>query len=255
MNPRARGALFGVGAVGLGLSLLAAVRGLPAMDQGHSAYGDAVNATTVPLRQTVNAVAAVTFDYRGFDTLGEEFILFAAVMGVTLLLRERRTEEDSGLRGGMRVGAEPPGTTDALRVWTLAQVAPGLLLGLYVVVHGHLSPGGGFQGGVVLAGAAALVFLAGASWRTRRLNPMALLDGLEGLGVAGFAGVGLLGMLLAGQEFLRNVLPLGTRGELPSAGQVPLLNGFVGLAVSAGIILILAELLDQTLVDRRKGDA
>jgi multicomponent Na+:H+ antiporter subunit B len=252
MKERARLGLFLVGAVGFGLLLVAGLRGLPAVDRGHSAYGDAVTATTVPLRQTVNAVTAVTFDYRGFDTLGEEFILFAAVTGVMLLLRTSRGVEDQALQEGTRVGAEPPGTTDAIRVWTLAQVAPGLLLGLYIVVHGHLTPGGGFQGGVVLAGALALVFLAGASLRARRVHPMALLEGSEGLGVGGFVCVGLWG-LLAGREFMRNVLPYGQQGQLLSAGHVPVVNVFVGLAVASALVLILAEMLEQTLLKRRGG--
>ena len=252
MSERARLRLFLVGAVGFGLLLVAGLRGLPAVDRGHSAYGDAVIATTVPLRQTVNAVTAVTFDYRGFDTLGEEFILFAAVTGVALLLRTSRGEEDQAIQEGTRVSPVPPGTTDAMRVWTLGLVAPGLLLGLYVVVHGHLTPGGGFQGGVVLAGALALVFLAGSSLHARRVHPMALLDGSEGLGVGGFVCVGFLG-LLVGREFMCNVLPYGQEGQLPSAGQVPVINVFVGLAVASAIVLILAEMLEQTILKRNGG--
>ncbi|MGZ3457471.1 MAG: MnhB domain-containing protein [Archangium sp.] len=252
MSERARCLLFLVGALGFGLFLLAGLRGLPPMERAHSAYGDAITATTVPLRQTTNAVAAVTFDYRGFDTLGEEFIFFSSVMGVTLLLRETREEEDEALREGLREGPEPPGTTDAMRVWTLWQVAPGLVLGVYVVAHGHLTPGGGFQGGVVLAGAVVLFFLAGAALHERWVNPMALLEGAEGLGVGGFVCVGLLG-LLAGQCFMQNVLPYGAQGQLLSAGHVPVTNVLVGLAVCAGIILILVEMLEQSISQRKGG--
>ncbi|MFL5359033.1 MnhB domain-containing protein [Archangium sp.] len=252
MSERARLALFLVGAVGFGFFLVAGLRGLPASGRGGSAYADAVNSTTVPLRQTVNAVAAVVMDYRGFDTLNEEFILFAAVTGVTLLLREARSETGAEVPRGAAFDPEPPGTTDAIRVWTLGLVAPCLLLGLYVVAHGHLTPGGGFQGGVVLAGAMVLVYLAGASLRLRRANPMALLDGAEGLGVGGFVCVGLLG-LLVGQCFMQNVLPFGTEGQLLSAGFLPVANIFVGLAVGVGIVLILAELLEQAIASRNGG--
>lgn len=253
MSERARLVLFLVGALGFGCFLVAGLRGLPPLEHGGSAYGDAVNATTVPLRQTVNAVAAVVLDYRGFDTLNEEFILFAAVTGVTLLLREARSEEGAPGPEGAAFDPEPPRTTDAMRLWTLGLVAPCLLLGLYVVAHGHLTPGGGFQGGVVLAGAMVLVYLGGAALRMRRANPMALLDGTEGLGVGGFVCVGLLG-LVVGQCFMQNVLPFGTEGQLPSAGFLPLANGFVSLAVGAGIVLILAEMLEQAIARRHGGD-
>lgn len=253
MSERARLVLFLVGALGLGLFLVAGLHGLPGSGFGGSAYADAVNSTTVPLRQTVNAVAAVVLDYRGFDTLNEEFILFAAVTGVTLLLREARGEPGEAMRQEATFDPEPPRTTDAMRLWTLGLVAPCLLLGLYVVAHGHLSPGGGFQGGVVLGWAMVLVYLAGASLRLRRVNPMALLEGTEGLGVGGFVCVGLLG-LVVGQCFMQNVLPLGTEGQLPSAGFLPLANGFVGLAVGAGFVLILAEMLEQAIAHRHGGD-
>lgn len=253
MSERARLVLFLVGAVGLCFFLVAGVHGLPPSGQGASAYADAVNATTVPLRQTVNAVAAVVMDYRGFDTLNEEFILFAAVTGVTLLLREARGDVRHRARQSAMFDPEPPRTTDAMRLWTLGLVAPCLLLGLYVVAHGHLTPGGGFQGGVVLAGAMVLVYLAGATLRLRRANPMALLDGTEGVGVGGFVCVGLLG-LLVGQCFMQNVLPFGTQGQLLSAGFLPVANVFVSLAVGAGIVLILAEMLEQTLASRHGGD-
>jgi multicomponent Na+:H+ antiporter subunit B len=98
-----------------------------------------------------------------------------------------------------------------------------------------------------------LVYLAGVSSRLRRANPMALLDGAEGLGVGGFVCVGLVG-LLAGQCFMQNVLPLGTQGQLLSAGYVPVANGFVGVAVAAGIVLILTEMLEESLARRGGGD-
>jgi multicomponent Na+:H+ antiporter subunit B len=169
---------------------------------------------------------------------------------VTLLLREARGDAGDAVREGATFDPEPPRTTDAMRLWTLGLVAPCLLLGLYVVAHGHLTPGGGFQGGVVLSGAMVLVYLAGATLRMRRANPMAVLDGTEGLGVGGFVCVGLLG-LVVGQCFMQNVLPYGTEGQLPSSGFLPVANVFVSLAVGAGIVLILAEMLEQAIAHKR----
>lgn len=252
MSERARTLLFLVGAAGLAALLCAGVWRLPPVGGADSAYANAVSTYSMPLRHTVNAVTAVTLDWRGFDTVNEEFILFTSVIGVTLLLREKREPEEVEAASGARE-PKPPGTSSAMRVWTLGLVGPGVLLALYVVAHGHLSPGGGFQGGVVLSGAMVLVPLAGATLKLRHLEPQSLLDALEGLGAGGFVATGLLAFLF-GQRYLTNVLPLGEAGALPSAGHLPLTNAFISLAVGAGVTLILYEFVEQTLARRKGGD-
>src|SRR3954466_7632374 len=83
----ARGVLALPVLAGIGTLLLWGFSGLPAFGHYHGEYGHLINTIAVPQRHTANAVTAVVFDYRGVDTLGEEFILFAAVSGVVLLLR------------------------------------------------------------------------------------------------------------------------------------------------------------------------
>ena len=87
MSERARVSLFLVPAVGLVVLLVTAFTGLPHFGHYPGPYGDIINAVAAPQRHATSAVTPVVFDYRGFDTLGEEFILFAAVMGVSVLLR------------------------------------------------------------------------------------------------------------------------------------------------------------------------
>jgi multicomponent Na+:H+ antiporter subunit B len=211
-----------------------------------------LNAVAVGERKATNVVAAVTFDYRGVDTMGEEYILFAAVVGVAIVLRAQREEteqppdEDAADR-------RAPGTSNAVRVLGLALVGPVVLFGIYVVAHGHLSPGGGFQGGVVLATGALLVYLSGEYVTLRKVRPVALIDLAEGSGAAGYVAIGFLG-LAAGAAFLENVLPLGQPGALLSAGTMPLINLAVGLEVAGGFVLLLSEFLEQTLVLRRPGE-
>ena len=135
----------------------------------------------------------------------------------------------------------------------LALVGPVVLFGIYVVAHGHLTPGGGFQGGVVLATGALLVYLSGEYVTLRRVSPETLTDAAESAGAAGYVAVGLLG-LAAGATFLENVLPLGQPGQLLSAGTIPVLNLVVGLEVAGGFVLLLYEFLEQTLVIRRPGE-
>jgi multicomponent Na+:H+ antiporter subunit B len=218
---------------------------LPDFGNYRGPYGDVLLGRAVQERKATNVVAAVVFDYRGFDTFGEEFILFAAVMGVALLLRAQRGEEE---REPADVSPERkvPHDSDAVRELNLAMVAPVVLFGLYVVAHGHLTPGGGFQGGVVLATAPLFLYLGGEYLGFRRLSPEPLIESAEGVGAGSYAVVGLFGLVVGG-AFLENVLPLGVPGELNSSGTIVVINTFIGLAVAAGFVLLLSEFLEQTL--------
>jgi multicomponent Na+:H+ antiporter subunit B len=247
---RRRTNLFLVGAVGLTTLLLWAYSGLPAFGHYRGPYGDVLNAVAVPERHITDVVSAVNFDYRGFDTLGEEFILFAAVIGVAILLRAQRDEEEREPLE-FAFGRSAPRTSDAVRGLAIGLVGPTVVTGLYIVAHGHLTPGGGFQGGVVLATALLLVYLAGEYSFLRRAAPMSLVEVTEAIGGGGFAVIGLLGVI-SGVAYLENVLPLGEIGALNSAGTVPLINLAVGLEVAAGFVLILVEFLEQTLMVRLK---
>jgi multicomponent Na+:H+ antiporter subunit B len=245
--------LFLIGAMGLAVFMLWGYSGLP--DFGHylGPYGDVLNAVAVPERHITDVVTAVNFDYRGFDTLGEEFILFAAVIGVAILLRAQRDEEQRE-PFEFAYGRSAPRTSDAVRGVAIALVGPTVVTGVYIVAHGHLTPGGGFQGGVVLATALLLVYLAGEYTFLRKAAPMSLIEVGEAVGGGAFALIGLAGVV-GGVAYLENVLPLGEIGALDSAGMVPLINLSVGLEVAAGFVLILVEFLEQTLMVRLKEDA
>jgi multicomponent Na+:H+ antiporter subunit B len=252
VSPAVRRWVFLAAAAVAGGLLLWGTSGLPDYGVYAGPYGDVLNAVAVEERKATNVVAAVAFDYRGVDTLGEEFILFAAVIGVAVLLRPQR---DESLRPPDEDAADrrAPGTSDAVRVLGLALLGPTVLLGIYIVAHGHLSPGGGFTGGVVLATGALLVYLSGEYVTLRRVGPEILTDLGASVGTIGFVGIGFLG-LLAGAAFLQNVLPLGQPGTLLSAGTIPLINLAVGLEVAGGFVLLVSEFLEQTLVVRRPGE-
>jgi multicomponent Na+:H+ antiporter subunit B len=252
MTPAVRRRVFLVAAAVAGALLVWGLSGLPDYGIYQGPYGDVLNAVAVGERHAANVVAAVTFDYRGIDTMGEEYILFAAVIGVAILLRAQRDEREEAPDEDA-ADRRAPGTSNAVRVLGLALLGPVVLFGIYVVAHGHLSPGGGFQGGVVLATGALLVYLSGEYVTLRRVRPETLLDLAESSGAAGYVAVGLLG-LVAGATFLENVLPLGQPGTLLSSGMIPLINLAVGLEVAAGFVLLLSEFLEQTLVVRRPGE-
>jgi multicomponent Na+:H+ antiporter subunit B len=249
MIPRTRLLLFVTGAVGLGVVLLVGALNLPLFGDYRGPYGNLILENELAQRRALSTVAAVTFDYRGFDTLGEEFILFAAVIGVTLLLRVQPDEVESTV--GPRQESSPPPTSEAVFALGMGLVGPTVLFGIYVVTHGHLSPGGGFQGGVVLAAGLLLVYLSGRFAHYRRLTPVPLIDSAEAFGAGGYAVVGLLG-LVAGAAFLENVLPLGSPGELFSSGTIFLINVVVGLEVAAAFVLLLDEFLEQAVLIHRR---
>lgn len=249
MTGGVRRAVSVVAVAGLGVLLGLAVAGLPAFGTFSGPYTDYLLANAVALRHATNVVMAVTFDVRGFDTLGEEFILFSAVSGVALLLRESRQT------------AEYDRPTDAQPVEALALVGLALspvlvVVGLYLVAHGHLTPGGGFQGGVVLAAGALLVYLAGQYRGFRAATPEKLLDVAESVGAGGYVAVGLSGLAL-GVAFLVNVLPYGRTGQLDSSGTIAVIDTLVGLEVAAAFVLLVTEFVEEASMARthREPDA
>ena len=255
MSPTVRRRIFLVAAIGLVFVLLQGMRGLAPIGQISSppdrTVGDWLNRIAVSERHLTNIVSAVNFDYRGFDTLGEEYILFASVAGVALLLREHRGESEKDRPEGDadRVVRRRSEVVRWMGRWMIGIVN---LFGLYIVLHAQLTPGGGFQGGVILGTGSLLVYLC-SSYRTyRRATPKNWIDLAESIGAGGYALVGL-GTLLTGGAFLENVLPLGKTGTLLSAGTVPVINLFVGLEVAAGFVLLFAEFLEETRQPSSRG--
>jgi multicomponent Na+:H+ antiporter subunit B len=127
-----------------------------------------------------------------------------------------------------------------------------LIFGFYVILHGHVTPGGGFQGGAVVASGIALVLIAYGYDRTVQWIKKSNLSVLESLGALGFIGLAFLGI---GTTFFYNFLAnagglfgdvtiLGINaGNLNTAGVLPLMNWAVGIKVLAGlgsIVLLMA---------------
>ncbi|HEY7389658.1 MAG TPA: MnhB domain-containing protein [Bryobacteraceae bacterium] len=245
MRPKSRLYLFLPSAAVLAGIYIWGIFGVPAVGHYRGPYGDAVNAATVPERHITDAVTAVNFDFRGFDTLGEEFIMFVSVVGVVVLLRQQAGQKD-GQQEDKAGGRRVPPPSDAVRTLTVAMVGPLAAFGIYIVTHGQLTPGGGFQGGVILATAPLLIYLAGEFSTFKRVAPHLLIEVAEALGAGGYALVGIMG-LLAGLPFLTNVLPLGKVGDVFSSGTVLWIDLAVGLEVSAGFLVLMWAFLEEAL--------
>jgi multicomponent Na+:H+ antiporter subunit B len=240
-----RWVVLGVGVAGVGVVLVLAFLGMPHFGSSHHPYRDLAVPAAVR-HVTPNVVSSVNFDQRAVDTLGEETILFGSVLAVAALLRPARDEE---------VRPEPGSLVpmQSTRMLGYVLMPTTLVIGINLVVHGHLTPGGGFQGGVVLATGLHLLYVAGRYRSMERLRPMSLIEISEAAGTAAFAALGFAGIGVSG-SFLANILPLGSFGQLLSSGAVPLFNVGVGLAVASGCVVMLAKFFEQVFAVQKDGD-
>jgi multicomponent Na+:H+ antiporter subunit B len=238
VSRRARLWLVALGGAGLAALLVAACLDLPSFGGARHPYGyRAVRAALA--RHTANTVASVNFDQRAYDTLGEMSIMFAAVLGCVVLLRQARDEH--------RARPQPAEVVRPVRRYALIVLPVALVTGLYVIAHGQLSPGGGFQGGVVAATALHLLYL-GADYRAlERVRPLTVFETSDALAVSAYLMLGVAGVL-GGTAFLANtLLPYGTFNTLSSGGAVPLLNAAIGIEVASAVVVLLANFLDQAV--------
>jgi len=250
VSRRARLAFFAVAAAALAVTLGVGLAGLPSFGSQLSAYAQLLNGLAQQQRHVTDVVSAISFDYRGIDTLFEEFILLSAVAGISVLLRPL-SDETRQLPEDKAPDRSIPPPSPA--VWLLAVFLSSLLvlIGIETVTHGQLTPGGGFQGGVILASAIYVVYLGTNYVTVERFQPVPLLEASDGVGASGYILIGLLG-LLAGTDFLSNVVGLGVTGNLISGGTISLLNLVVGVEVAGSFAILASEFLDQTAVIRTR---
>lgn len=177
-----------------------------------------------------NLVTAIIVTYRGLDTLGEVTVLFlsATIVGLVLAL--------GGKSGKAKHALIPVGELLTTGSRYLAPLI--MLLGVYVFVNGHLTPGGGFQGGAIIASGVLLLLLA---------DPLKhfshrLIASVESISGILYLVIGLLGLVLAGGFLDNRLLPTGHLGALFSAGAIPLIYSLIGLKVGAEFASMLASL-------------
>lgn len=176
-------------------------------------YGVSANEET----GSTNMVTSIVVNYRSFDTLGEVTVLFVSTLGVGLLLggKRRRSKFVANPNFILKHGA---------------RLVFGIMVvfAVYVFTHGHLTPGGGFPGGSIIAAAVLLLYLSDNDFRIR-LGAFKVAEGVAG---SVYVIIGLLGLALGGY-FLYNFLPTGTVGDLFSAGVIPIVYVFIGLKVGS----------------------
>jgi multicomponent Na+:H+ antiporter subunit B len=231
--------VFGIGAGCVAAMFAVAFFRMPAFGGTAHLYRDLAVPASVA-HQTANVISSVNFDQRGFDTLGEETILLASVVGAAVLLRPGQQESEMRPE---RTGRTMQATT--LVGYLLLPVT--LLVGFNTVLHGQVTPGGGFQGGVILATGLHLVYVTGDYPALDRLRPLDLFEVGEAAGAAAFGALGIAGIVVT-SSFLADIVPGGTFGQLLSAGTVPVLNGAVGIEVGCGMAVLLSYFLQQDII-------
>jgi multicomponent Na+:H+ antiporter subunit B len=244
--------MFFAGVAALVAFYLWGLTGLPGFGRYPGPYGFIINHIAIAQTNATGVVSAVNFEYRGFDTVGEEFILFAAVAGVATVLRLLRGEREQDTSPvDQAADRDLPPTSGAVRMAALLFTGPVVVLGWWLSSHAQTNPSGGFQGGVVLSTAFILIYLSGEFLVFKRVSPVDVTDAVEAIGAGGFAAVGAAAVV-QGLPYLTNFLSLGqTPGAVSSSGTIALISFFVGLEVGAAFILIIGEMLDQTLLIRR----
>lgn len=169
-----------------------------------------------------NIVAAIIVTYRGLDTLGEVTVLFLTAAIVGLVLSPSRAPRRAAGSGLLPAG-------ELLTAGARLLVPVILLFGGYIFVNGHLTPGGGFQGGAVIASGMLLMILADPN---RRFSHM-VISRIESTSGVLYVIIGVLGAVLAGGFLDTRFLPLGDFGSLLSAGAIPAIYTLIGLKVGA----------------------
>ncbi|MCV3737282.1 sodium:proton antiporter [Rhizobium sp. TRM96647] len=175
-----------------------------------------------------NVVTGILITYRGFDTLGEVAVLFMVAASVGMLL----SGSASPAAGSVRP-ARPPSELVVNGAEVVLPIA--FLFGAYVIVNGHLSAGGGFQGGAVVASGVVLLVLA----RPAVVLHHGFLSVTESLAGVLYVALGILGLFLAGGFLDSHILPRGTFGAFVSAGAIPLISALLGIKVAAELSVII----------------
>lgn len=244
MTPRVRLLLLAAALLCLVVPAWRVATHMPRFGDHPMPYGDAINRDATRERHVTNMVTAVNFDYRGFDTLGEEFMLLCAVTGTVMLLRGKRGEEEDGLPERLRGRASVERADSTVLICRMFG-AVVLLFGIYVILHATVTPGGGFQGGAIAASGLLLLYLGEGYEGWRRLVRSRVADACEGGGAAVFALCGFASML-AGGAFMQNVLPYGTVKGMLSGGLMQVENAGVAFAVAGGFVVLFLEFLEET---------
>ncbi|EHS49108.1 Na+/H+ antiporter MnhB subunit-related protein [Rhizobium sp. PDO1-076] len=179
-----------------------------------------------------NVVTGILISFRGFDTLGEVAVLFMVAASVGTLLGGK--EKNAAVSAApANVGRRPP--SELVRNGAEVVLPLIFLFGAYVIMNGHLSAGGGFQGGAVVASGVMLYMLAYPRGGINH-DVLSITESLAGVV---YVTIGILGIVFAGGFLDSAILPRGEFGTFISAGAIPIISALLGIKVGAELSVII----------------
>lgn len=216
--------------------LLMGVSHLPAVGEADKPVNNEVSQRYIEngLQETgaVNIVTGMILDYRAFDTLGESHVLFIATCTVLILLRDDRKKKKGevvDLEGDDRT--HEPKNDVILQTVARVLVPPIMIFGIYVILGGHLGPGGGFSGGAVIGAGLILYLNAFGFKKTERFFTAKTYKWMSFIALACYA-LSKTYSFYTGANHLESGIPLGTPGAILSSGLILILNICVGVVVA-----------------------
>ncbi len=216
--------------------LLTAVSRLPQFGQGDNPVNNEVSRRYIEkgLEETgaVNIVTGMILDYRAFDTLGESHVLFIATCTVLILLRSDKKKGENSiedLENNDRI--YEPKNDIILQTVARILVPPIIIFGIYVILGGHLGPGGGFSGGAVIGAGLILYLNAFGFAKTERFFTAKTYKWMSFGALACYA-LAKSYSFYTGANHIESVIPLGTPGAILSSGLILILNICVGIVVA-----------------------
>lgn len=219
--------------------LLLTVVKMPALGTPNAPVNNEVSARYIErgLQETgaVNIVAGMILDYRAFDTLGESTVLFIAACSVLTLLRidlDQNGKPTQELIAAEADDRHHEPKNDVILQRSAAMLVPIILLfGIYIVLNGHLSPGGGFSGGAIIGAGLILYLNAFGFQKTERIMNFKVFTGVTFAALMFYACAKMYSFY-TGANHLDSGIPLGTPGAILSSGLILPLNICVGLVVA-----------------------
>ena len=178
----------------------------------------------------VNIVTGMILDYRAFDTFGESNVLFIATITVLILLHYTKKDEAAQKEEANDRAFEPKNDT-ILQVCATVLVPIIILFGIYVILNGHISPGGGFSGGAIIGAGLILHVSAFGFAKTERFFTEKTYKTICFCALT-FYCLAKSYSFFTGANHLESHIPLGTPGAILSSGLILPLNICVGLVVA-----------------------
>ncbi len=213
--------------------LLEAVSELPTFGEPDNPVNNEVSERYIEkgLQETgaVNIVTGMILDYRAFDTLGESHVLFIATCTVLILLRvDKKGSRDLSETDDR---SHEPKNDVILQTVARLLVPPIFLFGIYIILAGHLGPGGGFSGGAVI-GAGLILYLNAFGFAMTERFFTAKTYRIMSFGALACYSIAKSYSFYTGANHIESVIPLGEPGAILSSGLILLLNICVGIVVA-----------------------